>query len=148
MTPAAAAAAADSAELEHIVQIFLAAFTSGPGCPGRIATLRELFLPRAVIVRTCGGEPAVHDIDEFLVPRERMLTDGTLTAFREWSLHGRLEMFGDIAQWFGAYAKEGVVSGERVAGRGMKSMQFVRTGCGWRISAVAWDDERDDRPGA
>lgn len=25
----------------------------------------------------------------------------------------------------------------------MKSLQFVRTGEGWRISAAAWDDERE-----
>ena len=25
----------------------------------------------------------------------------------------------------------------------MKTLQFVRTPAGWRISAVAWDDERD-----
>ena len=25
----------------------------------------------------------------------------------------------------------------------MKTLQFVRTSDGWRISAVAWDDERD-----
>jgi len=29
------------------------------------------------------------------------------------------------------------------AGRGMKTLQFVRTVTGWRISAAAWDDERD-----
>ena len=27
--------------------------------------------------------------------------------------------------------------------RGMKTLQLVRTSAGWRISAVAWDDERD-----
>jgi hypothetical protein len=25
----------------------------------------------------------------------------------------------------------------------VKTLQFVRTGAGWRISAAAWDDERD-----
>ena len=53
-------------------------------------------------------------------------------------------MYGDVAHWFGTYAKEGVMDGEPFAGRGSKSLQLIRTSAGWRISAAAWDDERDD----
>ncbi|MGH3331099.1 MAG: hypothetical protein ACRDPJ_07280 [Nocardioidaceae bacterium] len=56
---------------------------------------------------------------------------------------GHTDLFGDIAHWFGAYAKAGVQNGSPFAGRGMKSLQFVRTSEGWLISAAAWDDERD-----
>jgi len=52
-------------------------------------------------------------------------------------------MFGDIAHWFGSYAKEGVQDGTPFTGRGMKTIQFVRMSAEWRISAAAWDDERD-----
>ena len=72
-----------------------------------------------------------------------MLSNGTLTDFREWELSGHTEIFGDIAQHFCSYAKAGVLLGASFTGRGMKTMQFVRTAAGWRISAVAWDDERD-----
>jgi hypothetical protein len=47
-----------------------------------MAELQRSFLPRAVIVRTCGAEPRVSGVDEFLTPREQMLTDGTLVDFR------------------------------------------------------------------
>ena len=29
------------------------------------------------------------------------------------------------------------------AARGVKTLHFVRTAAGWRLSAAAWDDERD-----
>lgn len=132
----------DSASLDHTIGVFFAAFASGPRCHERIQDLRELFLPQAVVVRTCGLEPTVYSIEEFFAPREKVLTDGTLVGFHEWPLRHRIEVFGDIAVWFGAYAKEGVQAGERITGRGMKTMQLVRTAAGWRISAVAWDDER------
>jgi RimJ/RimL family protein N-acetyltransferase len=139
-----AGSAADRAELDRLVETFFGAFTSEPGPAARMAELRRSFLPRAVIVRTCGAEPGVFGVDEFLTPREQLLTDGTLVGFREWPVSGRLEVFGDVAQWFGSYSKQGVQAGVRVDGRGMKSLQFVRTGSGWRISAAAWDDERED----
>jgi hypothetical protein len=56
---------------------------------------------------------------------------------------GHTEMLGDIAQHFCSYAKAGVQDGTPFTARGMKALQFVRTSAGWRISAAAWDDERD-----
>ena len=134
---------ADRAEIADIVRIFFEAFTSGPGCDERMEALRERFLPEAVIVRTGGGEPAVHDVDGFIAPRRKILTDGTLEEFHEWELSGHTELFGDIAHHFCSYAKEGVQASKPIAGRGMKTMQLVRTAVGWRVSGVAWDDERE-----
>jgi hypothetical protein len=134
--------AADRAAIAGLVSTFFGAFTSAPDTAARMAALRALFLPQAVIVRTGGGEPAVYDVDGFIAPREALLTGGTLTDFREWQLHGRTEVFGDIAQHLAGYAKAGVQDGQPFTGRGMKTLQFVRTSAGWRISAAAWDDER------
>ncbi|GAB4055684.1 DUF4440 domain-containing protein [Catellatospora paridis] len=135
--------AADRAAIEDIVHMFFAAFTSGPDSTARLDALRQLFLPGAVIVKTCGGEPTMYDVDGFIAPRQALLAGGTLTGFREWALPGRTEVFGHIAQHFCAYAKAGAQHGAAFTGRGMKTMQFVRTSAGWRISAAAWDDERD-----
>jgi hypothetical protein len=135
-------AEADRAAIAGIVRTFFAAFTSGPESAARLDALRAVFLPSAVIVRTGGGEPAVYGVDSFITPRAALLSGGTLTGFREWELSGRTEIFGDIAQHFCAYAKEGEQDGTPFTARGMKTLQFVRTPAGWRISAAAWDDER------
>ena len=129
--------------IQGIVDAFFGAFVAGPGCSERMDRLRALLIDRAVIVRTCGLEPAVMTVEEFIAPREALLTEGSLTDFREWPVEGRVEVFGDIAHWFGSYAKAGTQAGQPFTGRGMKTIQFVRTTDGWRISAAAWDDERD-----
>ncbi len=133
----------DRAAIEGIVRTFFGAFTSGADHIARLDALRQVFLPEAVIVRTCGGVPAVYGVDSFIAPRRKLLSDGTLTGFREWELRGHTEIFGDIAHHFCSYAKAGVQNGAAFTGRGMKTIQFVRMPTGWRISAVAWDDERD-----
>jgi hypothetical protein len=135
--------AADRAEIAGIVRTFFAAFTSGPDVAARLDALRAAFLRQAVIVRTCGSEPAVYDVENFIAPRQALLSGGTLVDFREWELSGRTELFGDIAQHFCSYAKSGVQDGTPFTGRGMKTLQFIRTSAGWRISAAAWDDERN-----
>ena len=135
--------AADHEAIASIVRTFFAAFTSGPECAARLDALRAVFISEAVIVRTGGGEPAVYGFDSFIAPRQALLSGGTLIDFSEWELRGRTEVFGDIAHHFGSYAKAGVQDGIPFAARGMKTLQLVRTSAGWRISAVAWDDERD-----
>ena len=132
----------DRAAIADVVQTFFAAFTSGPDSAARLDALRQAFLPEAVIVRTCGAEPAVYSVDSFIAPRQALLSGGTLVDFSEWQLSGHTELFGDIAQHFCSYAKAGVQNGTPFTGRGMKTMQFIRTSAGWRISAAAWDDER------
>lgn len=134
---------ADRAAIADVVRTFFAAFTSGPECVARLTALRAVFLPDAVIVRTCGDEPVVYGVDGFIAPRQALLVGGTLTGFSEWELSGHTELFGDIAHHFCSYAKSGVQDGKPFTGRGMKTLQFVRTSAGWKISAAAWDDERE-----
>src|SRR4051794_24588261 len=86
----------DRGALAEIVRTFFAAFTSGPDATARLDALRAVFLPGAVIVRTCGGEPAVYDVDGFIAPRQALLASGTLVDFRECELRGHTEVFGDI----------------------------------------------------
>ena len=133
----------DQEEIQGLVRAFFAAFTSGPDSPARLDTLRSLFLPRAVIVRTCGTDPATYRVEEFIAPREALLSGGSLVDFREWETGGRTDVYGDVAHWFGTYAKEGVMDGEPFTGRGAKSLQLIRTSAGWRISAAAWDDAQE-----
>ena len=133
----------DRAPIQAAVDAFFGAFVSGPGCSERMDGLRALLLPQAVIVRTCGLEPAVMGVEEFIAPREALLTGGNLSDFREWPVEGSIDVFGDVAHWFGSYAKAGTQDGEPFTGRGMKTIQLIRTADGWRIGAIAWDDERD-----
>ena len=133
----------DRAAIADVVQAFFGAFSSGPDLAVRMDALRRSFLPDAVIVRTGGGEPAVYGVDAFVTPRQALLAGGALADFSEWELSGRTHVFGDIAQHLCSYAKKGVQDGTPFSGRGMKSLQLVRTSAGWRISAVAWDDERE-----
>lgn len=138
-----AAHEADVAAIEGIVDTLFGALRSGPDSAAGFDELRALFIPEAVVVRTCGLTPAAYDVDGFIAPRQALLSGGSLVDFTEWRVDGRTDVFGDIAHWFGTYAKSGTQDGKAFTGRGMKSVQFVRMPQGWRISAAAWDDERD-----
>lgn len=131
----------DHREIDGLVGTFLAAFASGPDVIARLAALRTIFIPEAIIIFAGGPEPRVSDLADFVAPRQQLLTDGTLRDFHEWEESGTTQVFGGIAQHWSTYAKSGVQDGRSFTGRGQKTMQFVRTAAGWRIASVAWADE-------
>ena len=70
-----------------------------------------------------------------------MVRAGELTRFREVELSETTVVFGNVAHRFSAYAKSGSMNCVPFEGRGMISSQFVLTPDGWRMSAMARDDE-------
>lgn len=130
------------AELDRLTRAFLGAFTNTGGRPPNVDVIRAVFIPQATIIKNVGAEPVVYNLDEFIAPRERILTDGTLTEFSEWEVAERTEIFGSVAHRFSHYRKSGVLDGVWFEGSGHKSTQFVRTPAGWRMSSLAWDDVR------
>ncbi|SDK34005.1 hypothetical protein SAMN05428985_103663 [Nocardioides sp. YR527] len=137
-----AVATSDETAVEELVRAFFSAFTAGTDAAARLDDLRRIMIPGATVVRTCGLPVEVYDIESFIAPRLALLTSGEIEEFEEWPEPGRIDVFGDIAHWWGAYGKRWLAGGEVHTGRGMKTMSFVRTDDGWRISSAAWDDER------
>jgi len=60
--------AADREQIDEVLAQFVDALTSGPDVGQRLARLRNLMLPRAVIVRTCGATPLAMTVEEFIAP--------------------------------------------------------------------------------
>lgn len=128
------------AELDRLMHTLFAAFANKGGNGPHLEVVREVFIPQGMIIKNVGGETMIYDLDTFIAPREKMLTDGTLTEFSEWEIAERTEIFGSIAHRFSEYGKSGFLNGEWFEGAGRQTTQFIRTGEGWRMSSAAWDD--------
>ena len=133
----------DHAAIDRLMGEFFSVFSNAGGARPNLGRLRELFLPAGLIIKHAGGEPEVYGLEAFIAPRERLLTDGTLTEFQEEEVEARTSVHGAIAQRLSLYRKSGILSGQPFRSRGMKTAQLVRTPAGWRISALAWDDQRE-----
>ncbi|WP_412075275.1 DUF4440 domain-containing protein [Streptomyces xanthophaeus] len=127
-------------EIDMVTAEFYGAFDNRGGQGADVARIRRLLIPGGVIVST-GPKFTAYTVDEFIEPRERLLADGRLVDFCEWETSERTEIAGDIASRFGEYRKSGILDGEPFEGGGTKTIQFVRTAQGWRITAFAWHDQ-------
>lgn len=143
MSTSHAAPDEDQRAIDRLVGAFFALFSNRGGATPNLRAIFDLCLPQAVICKCVSSTPEVASLESFIAPREVLLSDGTLTEFHEYETAQRTRIVGNIAQRACTYEKAGVLRGTPFRARGVKVFQFIKGTQGWRISAVAWDDERD-----
>lgn len=135
--PTGAASATSS-----LLAAFFAAVSFDEGAEPAYDGLHALFVERGLLVRAATGVPEAAGVREFIEPRRALVRSGRLKRFREWEISAREQAFGNVAHRFSVYGKSALLDGVATEARGMISTQFVRGPQGWRITVMAWDDER------
>ncbi|WP_051775962.1 hypothetical protein [Paenibacillus tyrfis] len=133
----------DKEKLDTITKLFYDSFTNKEGLKPNVNGLYKLFIPEGIVIKNTGSTPEIYNLEQFIAPREKLLNEGTLTDFEEEEVSDRTEIFGNIAHRFSHYRKSGVLSGISFETHGMKTIQFIKTYDSWKISSIAWDDERE-----
>jgi len=134
--------AAVKGELDRLSAAFFRAVSFEAGEAPAYENIHTLFIETGLLVKNSGATPEISSVREFIEPRLAIVRAGELTRFREVELSETTEIFGNVAHRFSAYAKSGTQKGIAFEARGMISTQFIRTPAGWKMSAMAWDDER------
>ena len=135
---------ADKAALDQVTADLYDTFGNKNGKAPDLDRLHGLFLPACVISKVVGPTAEIQGLHEFIEQRRPLLSGGRLVDFAEWETGEHTWACGNVAGRCSLYAKSGVLDGVAFSTRGIKNLQFVRWNGGWRISALAWDDERVD----
>jgi len=130
------------AELDRLTLEFFRAVTFEPGGKPSYGGIAALFIERGLLIKNVGSTPEICSVEQFIEPRQALVSSGALTRFNESEISESTVIFGNVAHRFSAYAKSGTSGGQSFEGRGMITTQFVNTPGGWKMSAMAWDDER------
>ena len=131
-----------TSELNRLTDIFYRAVSFEAGEAPAYARIYDLFIAPGLLIKNTGATPEICGLREFIEPRQASFSAGELTRFRETELVEQTEIFGNVAHRFSAYSKSGTLKGVSFATRGLVSIQFVLIQAGWKMSAMAWDDER------
>jgi hypothetical protein len=134
----------DKQKIDELVKSFFSLFTIKKGCKADLSYIYQLFIHEGLIVKCSSSTPEVYNLLQFIEPREKMFNDGSLSDFIEEEIFERTEIFGNIAHRLSLYKKSGLMNGKEFKNKGIKTMQFIKTTDGWKISSVAWDDEREE----
>jgi hypothetical protein len=129
-------------ELDRLARDFFRAVSFEAGESPAYEMIKELFIDSGLLIKNVGATPEISSVSEFITPRQAQVNSGALSRFHESELSERTVIFGNVAHRFSAYEKSGTMNGTPFNARGMISTQFVLTPKGWKMSSMAWDDER------
>ena len=130
------------AELDRLTSEFFRAVSFEAGDVPSYENIPALFIERGLIIKNTSSTPEISSVREFIEPRKALVTSGTLTRFHEAELSESTAIFGNVAHRLSVYAKSGTSGGSPFQAQGMITTQFISTPGGWKMSAMAWDDER------
>ena len=129
-------------ELDSLSTRFFRAVSFEPGDKPAYDDIHSLFITAGLLIKNTASTPEISTIAGFIAPRQALVDSGALTRFKEWELSETTQIFGNIAHRYSAYGKAGTQNGQPFEARGVISTQFIKTPEGWKMSAMAWDDER------
>lgn len=130
------------AQLDSLVAAFFKAVSFEEGGRPSYRDLYDLFIPSGLLIKNSADQPDIATVSQFIEPRQKMVDSGELVRFHEAETAEITEIFGSVAQRFSTYEKSGLSGAAPIEGRGVISIQFIKIGQGWKMSSMAWDDER------
>ena len=133
---------ASKAEIDTLTAAFFRAVSFDDGETPPYANLYDIFIESGQIIKNSSSSPEIYTVRQFIEPRQRVIDSGELKSFRESETAEMTEIFGNVAHRFSEYEKHGLSAETTIEGRGVITIQFIATPSGWKISAMAWDDER------
>lgn len=131
----------DQKEIDQLTNCFFDLFTNAYGRTPQLDTIYDLCIPEGLIINNTEGNTQIYSLESFITPRKIILTDGSLSDFREWEESSLTDIYRNIAHRVSHYAKSGKRQGKRFEAKGVKFIQFIKQQGVWKISSVTWDDE-------
>ncbi len=132
----------DQVLIDEVTQQFFNVFTTTNGEKPTIQYLKKVCIKQVVIINNNKQVPAIFTLENFIKPREELLTNGTLIDFSESEISHTTEIFKNIAHRFSLYKKSGILNGVEFHTEGMKTIQFIKVAEAWKISSIAWSDKK------
>lgn len=129
-------------DIDQMAAAFFRAVSFEVGEAPPYGEIPGLFIDEGLLIKNVGTQPEISSVQQFIAPREELVRSGKLTRFHEHELSESTVIFGNVAHRFSVYAKSGTSDGASFSTQGAVSTQFVRTPGGWKMSSMAWDDER------
>lgn len=132
----------DKLLIDQLTETFFSIFTNVNAQQPDWNSIYTLCLPQAIIIKKSDTSEIVYDVQSFIEPRKKILSDGTLTEFEESEIYEETRIVDHIAQRYSKYQKNGYLNGNQFQEYGSKLFQFIKTKDGWKINSVIWEDDK------
>ena len=131
----------DKQRIDRITKLFFRIFNNTNEQQPDWSIIHSICIPETILIKKNKLEQVVYNLQTFIEPRKKILSDGTLTGFEESETEEETRITGNIAQRFSKYQKNGYLNGNHFHEYGTKLFQFLKTADGWKISSLIWEDD-------
>lgn len=137
----------DTTDPRALVDAAYACISGAAGAPRDWATLRTLYLPRAIMLRTVydeAGRPhaKVFDMDAYIADTTPFFAK---ESFHEVATGFAIQRFGAVASVRSTYEAKRDPRDAEVIKRGVNFLSLFHDGERWWIASIVWDNESDER---
>lgn len=130
----------DKLIIDQLTKSFFNIFTNINKQQPNWDSIHTICLPETIIIKKSNNEEEVYNLNTFIEPRKKILSDGTLKEFEEYEIVEETKILGNIAQRYSKFQKNGYFKESYFKEQGNKLFQFVKTANGWKINSVIWED--------
>ncbi len=141
------AAAENPWSVDAVLSALYGALTFPEGGEPDLALFRSLYLPDALCVRVNPDDSVNRwDIGGFIASFRERFRSGSIKSFHESEISRAEDAYGLLARARSVYRKGINISDPKAMMRGVNELQLVCRDGRWRISSIAWMDERPGLP--
>ena len=116
-----------------------------PGQPPNMPKIKKLFTKHGIMINYNGDDPLILSVDEFIDHFAQQVKSGALPSLEDKEVHAETKIFGRIAHRFSFYEARFTKDDAVPFAMGVNSLQLIKEGTHWKITAMAWnDDNRGD----
>ena len=128
--------------IDNAVASFFSIFDNRAGKTPNFDELENMFIDGAFIIKRNDNSLEKMSVGQFILPRKKLLTDGSLVEFNEWETEQETFITMGIATRICKYEKKGLLNGQQYMGKGEKHIQLLLTPYGWKIVSILWEDNK------
>ncbi|MBK6914957.1 MAG: GNAT family N-acetyltransferase [Ignavibacteriales bacterium] len=101
----------DKLLINQVTHNFFNLFTNASQQKPILEKIQNICLPETIIIKKSKDKEDILNINAFIEPRKKILSDGTLTEFEEYEIFEETRVVANIAQRFSKYQKKGYLNG-------------------------------------
>lgn len=130
----------DELLINRLTRQYFTLFSNCHGARPKFDDLIAMCQPSALFSNKIGERFKSANLEQFIQPRQQILTNGYLSDFEEFELNSSTSIVGSIAQRQCLYGKRGVLDGKSFQQQGDKLLQFIKENGQWKINSALWED--------
>ncbi|MBL7920441.1 MAG: GNAT family N-acetyltransferase [Bacteroidia bacterium] len=131
----------DKLSIDANIKTFFGIFNNKNNQQANWDPINKVCMPETMIIKKNKNERVIYNLNSFIEPRKKILSDGTLVDFEEKEISSETKIVNNIAQRYSRYQKNGILNGKPFNECGTKFFQFIKTNNEWKISSIIWEDD-------